>query len=289
MMILKFGLFCSSLILSNILTVEMCAKKKEECDPNCDGGCKVRGEGHCDAACDRGYKLDDNYFCVDAPLNCFAGSSTVVTRGGKQILMSDLVVGDEVLTAAESTDGDTTELTYAPVIAFLDRDVEKSAEFVEIVTTTAHKLTVTPSHLIYVADNSSTAPRMIFSAYAKVGYFVFAVGDEKAANTATRDEIASIRVVQLSEGVYAPLTTAGTIMVDGITCSCYAEFGSHRMVHAAMLPMRLYHYVKSALVGSISYAERSGGSGALAECDVDRGIHWYAGLLRGVADNLSLL
>ena len=223
-------------------------------------------------------------FC-EGEFSCFAGSSTVVTRGGRRISMSDLKVGDEVLTAAESTDGEMTELTYAPVIAFLDRDVEQSAEFVEIVTAAARKLTLTPSHLIYVADNSSNTPRMIFAADAKIGYFVFAVGDENAAKMATRDEIVSMRVVELSEGVYAPLTTSGTIVVDGITCSCYAEFSSHRIAHLAMLPLRVYHNIKSALLASSS----DEGSSDLAECNVDHGIHWYAWLLRGVVHDVSFL
>lgn len=220
---------------------------------------------------------------------CFAGSSTVRTRSGLQVAMSDLRVGDEVLTAVESTDGEAAQLSYAPVIAFLHRDVDQSAEFVEIVTAATHKLTLTASHLIYIAprNSSAAAPRMMFAADAAVGDFVFAAADE--TETATRDEIVSIRVVQLSDGVYAPLTTSGTIVVDGVTCSCYAEFSSHRIAHAVMLPLRVYHYMKTALLGTSSDVAHSEGFGVFAGCNVDHGIHWYAGMLRGVVNSVSFL
>jgi hypothetical protein len=41
-----------------------------------------------------------------------------------------------------------------------------------------------------------------------------------------------------AEGIYAPLTMAGTIVVDGVAASCYASTRSHTAAHAAMKPMR---------------------------------------------------
>jgi len=41
-----------------------------------------------------------------------------------------------------------------------------------------------------------------------------------------------------AQGIYAPLTVAGTIVVDGVAASCYASTRSHTAAHAAMKPMR---------------------------------------------------
>jgi len=48
-----------------------------------------------------------------------------------------------------------------------------------------------------------------------------------------------------SRGMYAPLTDAGTIVVDGVVASTYAVTWAlqvpHGIVHFAFLPLRLYH------------------------------------------------
>jgi len=51
------------------------------------------------------------------------------------------------------------------------------------------------------------------------------------------EQIKSIANVE-SLGVYAPITTTGTVVVNGIVASCYAAVGSHRAAHAAMKPVR---------------------------------------------------
>lgn len=49
---------------------------------------------------------------------------------------------------------------------------------------------------------------------------------------------------QIKQGKFAPLTSSGTILVDGILCSCYARISegyvaySHYTAHLLCLPMR---------------------------------------------------
>merc|ERR1711972_658764 len=55
-----------------------------------------------------------------------------------------------------------------------------------------------------------------------------------------------------SKGVYAPLTECGTVVVEGILCSCYADIfpgtamsfisrlaAAHEAAHSALFPLRL--------------------------------------------------
>merc|ERR1712203_666300 len=45
---------------------------------------------------------------------------------------------------------------------------------------------------------------------------------------------------QVLTGVYAPLTSSGTVLVDDLLASCYADVGSHHLTHMAALPFRTF-------------------------------------------------
>ena len=59
-------------------------------------------------------------------------------------------------------------------------------------------------------------------------------------------------IVKLQNGVikcgyYAPLSSSGTLMVNGFYVSCYAEIKNHNLAHQAMLPLALYSEIKMNL------------------------------------------
>ena len=47
----------------------------------------------------------------------------------------------------------------------------------------------------------------------------------------------------IQTGFTAPLTDSGTILVNQIDSSCYAETNSHRLADLAMLPLKMWHRV----------------------------------------------
>lgn len=87
------------------------------------------------------------------------------------------------------------------------------------------------------------------------------------------DEVVSAQSVVMDAGVFAPLTSSGTIVVDGIVASCYGSFYSHSLVHSAMAPLRLVH-------GADAFFRNAIADMALGDC----GIHWYARALLKVAN-----
>jgi hypothetical protein len=76
-------------------------------------------------------------------------------------------------------------------------------------------------------------------------------------------------------GVYAPLTAAGNIVVDGILASCYALVDSQSVAHAAFAPIRWWQGMREMLLTSTSTEN---------EIEVERGVHWYADLLYRVGE-----
>ena len=51
------------------------------------------------------------------------------------------------------------------------------------------------------------------------------------------------------EGAYVRLTTKGTIMVDGVLASCYADF-NHDLVHFTIIPMQKFSEVMEWIFGN---------------------------------------
>jgi hypothetical protein len=138
--------------------------------------------------------------------HCFASSSTVVVRGKKQAVpMHKLNVGDEIL--------DST-MQYVKVIGWLHRDEDVPAEFIEI-THHSGSIYVTSEHLIFCGKAAAYVP-------AKSAESIETVYID---GSLVRSRIISKRLVKLV-GIFAPLTSSGTLLVNGVHSSCYASPGA---------------------------------------------------------------
>ena len=106
-------------------------------------------------------------------------------------------------------------------------------------------------------------------------------GDQKLM-----DEVVDVRNSR-DQGVYAPLTAEGTVVINEVVASCYAVVNSHYLAHLVYGPLRLYHNLESSfkrmwdymfkpiLVVKYSTSDRSQGK---------IGIHWYASFLYDLAE-----
>ena len=97
--------------------------------------------------------------------------------------------------------------------------------------------------------NLSRVAILLFSLQG-VSFFVFS-GDKlivfaEAGESPIFTSVEKIETVYL-EGIFAPFTLAGSIVVDGCLASCYASVGSlgfmsgHDIAHVATAPLRLAH------------------------------------------------
>ncbi|KAH0629263.1 hypothetical protein JD844_011202 [Phrynosoma platyrhinos] len=214
----------------------------------------------------------DNSMAIRAG-GCFPGDAAVTLQSGEKRRLSELRRGDFVLSVDQSG-----QVTPSEVLLFLDRDQHQQATFVAIETDSpVHRLLLTPSHLIFAAQdlaNSTEDFSPIFASRVRVGDSVLAYQDGSL-------QLHPAQVVRVwwqeGTGVYAPLTSHGTILVNGVLASCYAVLESHRWAHHAFTPLRLAH-------GLFSLMPQKGES---RNCSTqEMGMHWYSQFLYQLAQSV---
>lgn len=174
---------------------------------------------------------------------------------GQRKPLSELQLGDEILTTDEKG-----HLTSTEVLLFLHKDLDKPATFI-VIEVEGHpdSLQLTPHHLIFATRDVLAGFLPIYAYRVQVGDFVqiFVNGTQllpsKVVNVSIQEET----------GVYAPLTAHGTLLVNGILTSCYANIEWHEMAHRSFSPLRLLYSMFSFLPELIG----------------NDGIHWYCHFL----------
>jgi hypothetical protein len=167
---------------------------------------------------------------------CFSSVATVEVKGKGLRNIKALNVGDMVLTPNG----------YEKVYTIDHRHETKATKFVQIFTELDKALELTSEHLIFLnGRNDPVEARSI------------KIGDELVSFTGTKSRV--VKVTQVSsvtrDGLYNPITSSGTIVVDGIATSTYTAvdltggsnyltisgyklLSMHDFLHLAMGPFR---------------------------------------------------
>ncbi|OQV17015.1 Protein hedgehog [Hypsibius exemplaris] len=155
------------------------------------------------------------------------------------IPMTDLRIGDHVL----STDPSSGTPIFSEMIAWIDSDLTSQSAFLRVHTANGRHISLTPSHLVHVFDVSTRAMTTRYARDLSPGDSLMALDNANEASirnpfsTLTAEKIVRIEPV-VAVGSLAPLTRQGTIVVNGISASCYAAVADHKMAHAAFAPFR---------------------------------------------------
>lgn len=195
---------------------------------------------------------------------CFTANSTVQTSTEERRKLSELQLGEKVL----SMDPDGNAV-YSEVIMFMDRDAKQSREFVRLDTDGGASLTATPGHLLLVWKYAEKVQRYMFAEKVEEGDFLLV----NVNGTLVPRKVVRV-AAELHKGVYAPLTREGTIVVNEVTASCYAMVDSQRIAHYSFMPARWVNSVTSWFKSEETERETSR----------QTGIHWYAKALYSIKD-----
>jgi len=194
---------------------------------------------------------------------CFPADGMVVTPQGMK-KMSELRLGDKVRVV--NANG---SVQWSDVCAWAHREPTKVAKYLNLTTANSgRQIKISEDHLLAVVQDGKV--EYLPAGEVKPGHTVLAC--DMTPNPASgRVQVWSEQVQRVDQvemmGVYAPVTTAGTIAVDGLAASCYASTRSHRMAHAALKPMRTaykhnpehaanHHHGDARIGGSHSYIDR---------------------------------
>lgn len=163
--------------------------------------------------------------------SCFAPESTVVDMFRGVIMVKDLAVGSQV----------ATDRGWSTVISYIHWSTNENVDALEIEHAQGI-LTISSSHMVFV-EKEDGKHEAIAAENLEAGRSKLLV--QMAGQRMTSD-VKSIQQTDM-KGYYSPLTSSGTIVVDGVVTSCYSKherYGlSHGMMHALAGPLRLLPYV----------------------------------------------
>eukprot|EP00928_Gymnodinium_smaydae_P060190 TRINITY_DN4377_c0_g1_i1.p1 TRINITY_DN4377_c0_g1~~TRINITY_DN4377_c0_g1_i1.p1 ORF type:complete len:341 (+),score=50.88 TRINITY_DN4377_c0_g1_i1:70-1092(+) len=176
---------------------------------------------------------------ANAP-SCFPGDANVQIFGSLvPVAVADLNEGDEVLVSSN---------TYEPVMGFL-HTLRGSFSNLEI-THERGVFRASSNHLVFTTESDKRI------ADVEVGdMLIVDGGPSRVLSTAEKISTA---------GMYAPLTSSGRVVVDGVLASAYAGMATgpktpHTVMHTLFFPARAYHALGLSKIFSAGYVNNGRG------------------------------
>ena len=118
-------------------------------------------------------------------------------------------------------------------LGWLHRDANVDAKFLKI-STNSTSIGLTPSHLIFRTSVTDGSLESVFANEIEEGDKLVSWKGSKM----TEEEVVAVEHIG-ETGVWAPLTTEGTLLVDDLLASCYAAF-PHSLSDLALAPVKMF-------------------------------------------------
>ena len=175
---------------------------------------------------DKAEELED----LNRKNSCFSGDSLVRTIHGSTMKLEHMGVGDYVQTA----------FGYEPIISKLHSSSTTASDFLKIQHSTG-ELLVSRSHRLFTSGGYD-----ILAEDVTAGMSLSSFDTSSSPYSTTVLAITSVSV----DSIAAPLTPSGTIIVDNIAASTYADV-PHWLGQAALAPARWFFSLVGSVFGDI--------------------------------------
>lgn len=163
---------------------------------------------------------------------CFPANAKVYAPGGKKLSMSDLCIGDKVLTVNSSR-----VLDYEEIVFLSHADHSAMSDHMVITTDSQQTIRLSPLHLLHVGEVGSLKP----ACKVQIGDILLVYD----SCTIIKSKVISI-TQKVESGLFCPHTRSGSIIVDDILASCYTDHFEAGKAHFIMSIVDvLYNYLPS--------------------------------------------
>lgn len=206
------------------------------CQPCTSNEQCVSGTGCSDSTCPQSGDCTFPDSCFDGPPDfssiCFSGRSKVQVQGEHTATrMDELKIGDKVL----GSDGQ-----YTKIYSFGHYQPNVESKFLQIRSAT-HSIEISVEHMLFIQEDTALPAKAVPAGSIKVGDYLV-----------TEQGLSQVLLILniKTRGAFAPLTTSGTIVVDGVLASNYVSRDwlpdtitgqvLHWLQHGAVLPYRLF-------------------------------------------------
>ncbi len=126
---------------------------------------------------------------------------------------------------------------YEPVLLFAERGVTVNATYIRVqyvLFHEVHSLLLSPGHRLAI----TVSGHVFYPMAAELK-----IGEKVLVRTAANTSFAEVSIIGLNHethrGAYVPLTYSGTIVVNNVIASCYAQV-PHWQAHFLSFPLRLF-------------------------------------------------
>lgn len=166
----------------------------------------------------------------EMPHYCFPGEAIVVVEGKGLVPISTLRIGDSVLARKRSG-----ALHYERVLGFLHHTQASDGSFVQL-SLASGEFRATSNHMVFTMEQGSKVSKTVGE--IRVGDMLF-VGD-------VTSEVRAVAEGFTKSGMFSPLTSSGTVVVDNVVASIYAQTSDrskfpHAAAHAFFFLARAYY------------------------------------------------
>jgi hypothetical protein len=149
---------------------------------------------------------------------CFAGTELVQLADGSSRMISDLQIGDEILSADRSG-----KLGYSPVVAIPHPKTSAPSEFIQLVTKSGKDIQMTAEHLVAAAADCkpSATPSLLSASSIRSGMCLYSMANAINNGVYGMDEVVDVKFVR-GQGAFTVVPMEEMIIVNGFLASPFA-------------------------------------------------------------------
>ncbi|UJR38555.1 hypothetical protein I4U23_031221 [Adineta vaga] len=168
-------------------------------------------------------------------IRCFSSDSYVKLSNGLEKLIGNLEIGDQLMTINENS----FEIQSTEMILMLHQSTNQISLFYNLKTKSNNEISLTANHLIPIRLSNN---KIEFKLTKDIE-----IGDYLIINENGKVKHSQIinKTIQIKRGFYAPLTMSGTLLINNIYSSSFANIQNHYYAQFYLFPLRFYYQLSN--------------------------------------------